>query len=80
MSQRVRAVYRHGVFEPRESFELPDDVEVELVVEVPRIEAPEIEDPGERARLRDQLAESIRRSPFPAGRPAGTRDELHERG
>lgn len=80
MSQRVRAVYRHGVFEPQEPFELPEDLEVELVVEAPRIEAPEVADPVERARLREELVESIRRKPFPAGRPAWTRDELHGRG
>lgn len=79
MSQRVRAVFRHGVFEPREPFELPEDLEVELVVEAPRIEVPAVEDPGERARLREELVASIRRSPFPADRPTWTRDELHER-
>lgn len=80
MNQRVRAVFRHGVFELKEPFDLPEEFEVELVVETPRIEAPRVKDPEQRARLMEEFVESVRRNPFPADRPVWTRDELHERG
>jgi predicted DNA-binding antitoxin AbrB/MazE fold protein len=79
MSQRVRAVFRHGVFELKEPCDFPEELEVELVIEAPGIEAPRVKDPSQRARLRQELVESVRRNPFPGDRPDWTRDELHER-
>ena len=80
MSARMRAVYRHGAFFPEEPCDLPENAEVDLVVEASRIEPPRVTDPEERARLLKELTESMRRNPIPVAAPRWTRDELHERG
>lgn len=79
MNHKIKAIYRNGSFELQESFDLPENFEVELIVRVPRIEPPKQTDPEERRRLRKILVEEMRRHPFPAEAPRWTRDELHAR-
>ena len=79
MSARMRAVYRQGAFFPEEPCDLPENAEVDLLVEPTRTEPPRVTDPEERARLLRELTDSIRRNPIPVAAPRWTRDELHER-
>lgn len=51
MYQTVRAVYRAGTFVLQEALDVPEESEVELIVQVPLVLAPKITDPTEQARL-----------------------------
>jgi hypothetical protein len=78
MSLKVRAVYRHGAFVPQEPCPLPEESEVDLIVQG-RIIPPEISDPAERARILKLVTESMQNNPIPADAPRWTREQLHER-
>lgn len=79
MHQRVKAVYREGAFVLREPCNIPEDSEVELVVDAPLILSPEITDPIERARILSRLTERMQHNTLPSDAPHLTRDVLHER-
>jgi predicted DNA-binding antitoxin AbrB/MazE fold protein len=79
MSQRVRAIYQNGAFIPREPCNLPENSEVELVIEKPHIIPPVVTDPEERKRILKRMVERMRANPIPANAPHFTREELHER-
>ena len=79
MTHKMKAVYRHGVLEPQEAIQLPEGLEVELTIDAPRVEAPLVADPAERARILREAVEGMRSNPFPTGTPRWSRDELHER-
>ena len=79
MSQRIKAVFQNGRFIPRESCNLPDGSEVELIVEGPRVLPPEVKDPEERRRIVKAMIERMKENPMPADAPRFSRDELHER-
>jgi predicted DNA-binding antitoxin AbrB/MazE fold protein len=80
MTDHVKAVYRAGAFVPTEPCELPEGIEVELIVRGPRLQRPVVRDPAERTRLRSKLVESMRKNPFPVPIDPWRRDELHDRG
>jgi len=77
MSERLRAVYREGVFVPQVLCDLPEDSLVDLIVE--RILPPEVNDPEKRKQLLAALIERMRQNPLPDGAPRLTREELHDR-
>ena len=79
MNATLRAVYRNGVFVPETACQLPDNSEVELVVQGPVVIPPSVADPQERARIRKRVVERMRQNPIPANAPRFTRDQLHER-
>lgn len=79
MSQRVRAIYQKGAFIPQEPCNLPENSEVELLIEKPHIIPPVVTDPEERKRILSELVENMRNNPIPADAPRFTREELHER-
>jgi predicted DNA-binding antitoxin AbrB/MazE fold protein len=79
MSQRVRAVYQNGAFIPQEPCDLPENSEVELIIENPHIIPPTVTDPEERKRILKRMVERMRANPIPANAPRFTREELHER-
>ncbi len=79
MTYRMRAVYRGGAFVPESRCPLPDNAEVDLVVQGPLRTPPAVADPEERRRLLRRITERMRQNPIPANAPRFTRDELHER-
>jgi hypothetical protein len=79
MNYRLRAVYREGVFVPSDTCELPDETEVELLVQVPGIVPPAVSEPGERALVINRLVQRMLENPIPYGAARYSREELHER-
>lgn len=80
MSETVRAVYRNGTFVPIVPCHLPDETQVDVVVQdTSRTIAPQLMDPEERAKLRREVVASMRRNEIPADAPRFTREELHGR-
>jgi len=76
---RIRAVFRDGKFVPVEPCSLPESQEVELTVQSPRIVAPSIAEPAQRAQVMEELVARMKANPLPANAPKLTRDQLHER-
>jgi len=79
MNATMKAVFRNGVFVPETACQLPENSEVELIVQGPVVIPPTVTDPEERAQIRKRVAEHMRQHPIPADAPRFTRDELHER-
>jgi predicted DNA-binding antitoxin AbrB/MazE fold protein len=79
MSQRLKAIYREGVFIPQAPCDLPEDSEVELVIEKPGVIPPAVIDTEERKRILKRMVERMQANPIPANSPRYTREELHER-
>jgi predicted DNA-binding antitoxin AbrB/MazE fold protein len=79
MSQRLKAIYQNGAFIPQTPCDLPENSEVELVIESPRLRPPTVTDPEERKRILKELVQNMRDNPIPADAPRFTREELHER-
>jgi predicted DNA-binding antitoxin AbrB/MazE fold protein len=81
MAQRLKAIYQNGAFVPQSPCDLPENSEVELVIEGPNLLPPLVTDPEERKRILAQLVERMRSNPIPDDAPRRfTREELHERG
>ena len=79
MCQTVRAIYRAGTFVLQEALDVPDESEVELIVQVPLVLAPKVTDPTEQARLLKVVTRRMQQNPIPAGALHLTREELHAR-
>jgi predicted DNA-binding antitoxin AbrB/MazE fold protein len=79
MSQRLRAIYQGGAFIPQSPCDLPENSEVELIIEAPSVIPPAVADPEERKRIMSEIVENMRNNPIPANAPRFTREELHER-
>ena len=79
MNYRTKAVYRGGAFVPETRCDLPEEAEVDLLVQGPRLVPPTVTDREQRARVLRQVTERMNRNPIPAEAPRFTRDELHER-
>ena len=79
MNATLKAVYRNGVFVPETTCTLPENSQVELIVQGPIVVPPSIADPQERAQIRKRVLERMRRNPIPAVAPRFTREQLHER-
>jgi predicted DNA-binding antitoxin AbrB/MazE fold protein len=80
MAQRLRAIYQNGAFVPQSPCDLPENSEVDLVVERPHLLPPLVTDPDERKRILRRMVERMRNNPIPADAPQHfTREELHER-
>ncbi len=79
MSQRLKAIYQNGAFIPRVPCDLPENSEVELIIESPALIQPTVTDTEERKRILRELIQNMRDNPIPANAPRFTREELHER-
>lgn len=77
--EAVRAVYQKGIFVPLVVCDLPEDTEVELIVQAVSAEPLQVADPDHRALLLQEVVRSMQRNPIPANAPALTREELHAR-
>jgi hypothetical protein len=78
MEQKVRAIYRVGVFVLQEPCDVTEESEVELIIQGPLVLSPEVTGPVEKACLLKIVAERVQQNPIPAGVPCLTREELHE--
>ena len=80
MVQRLKAIYQGGTFIPQTPCDLPENSEVELIIEGPAVLPPAVTDPEERKRILEELIQKMRDNPIPANAPARfTREDLHER-
>ena len=84
MYGRVRATYHNGAFIPAVPITLPEETEVELVIEpapaeIAATSSTFITDPAERARKLREVVERMQNNPVPSNAPRFTREELHER-
>jgi len=78
MTKVVEAIYKHGVLEPLENLELPENQRVRLIVQA-------IDGRGARGRPADRegamqrLRAGVAAMNFRLTGPLPTRDELHDR-
>ena len=79
MSKSLKAIYRRGAFIPKTPCQLPEDSEVELIVQGPLVTQPEIVDPKERANILSNLVTRMQQNVLPVRAPQFTRESLHER-
>ena len=79
MTYRMKAVYRGGAFVPETQCDLPEEAEVDLLVQGPLHVRPTVTDPEQRLRVLRQITGRMRQNPLPPDTPRFTRDELHER-
>lgn len=50
MSQQLKAIYHDGVFVPQAPCDLPEEAEVELIVQSPQLVPPKVTDPDARTQ------------------------------
>ena len=79
MSKSLKAIYRRGAFIPKTPCHLPENSEVELIVQGPVMTQPEIGDPKERANILSNLVTRMQQNMLPQAAPRFTRESLHER-
>ncbi|MGE5212577.1 MAG: antitoxin family protein [Nitrospirota bacterium] len=79
MSKSLKAIYRRGAFIPETPCNLPEESEVELIVQGPVLTQPEIIDPQERASILGGLVARMQQNMIPQTAPRFTRESLHER-
>ena len=79
MIRRLKAVFRDGVFVPTSSCDLPDQAEVDLVVQGPSVFTPEVTDPDKKAAILREVTQRMVAAPWPGAGRRFTREELHER-
>jgi hypothetical protein len=79
MTYRMKAVYRGGTFVLETRCELPENAEVDLLVQGPLRTASTVTNPEKRASVLRRITDRMRQNPIPANAPRFTRYELHER-
>lgn len=67
MPRKIKAVYRGGAFIPKAPYSLPENAEVELVVEDPYLLPPLESDPKKREELLQKLVQRYAGKSFPEG-------------
>jgi hypothetical protein len=79
MTYHTKAVYRDGAFVPETRCILPENTEVELLVQESRRTQPMVTNPEQRKSVLRRITARMKQNPIPADAPRFTRDELHER-
>ena len=79
MSQTLQAIYRNGRFVLKSPCDLPEEAEVELLVQGPLVLPPTVTDSAKRSRILEQITRRLRENPVPDESPRFSREELHER-
>jgi predicted DNA-binding antitoxin AbrB/MazE fold protein len=79
MPHSVKAVYHKGVFVPREPCDIPEGLEVELIIQDLSLLPPEVKEIEEKKRILKIVIERMQQNPIPARAPRLTREALHER-
>ena len=78
MTKTIEAIYSHGVLEPLEALELPEQQRVRLIVQ-PIDEVAAAGRPADREAAMKRLRDGIASMNFRSTGPYPTRDELHDR-
>jgi hypothetical protein len=79
MIKRILAVFRDGAFRPESPCDIPENSEVELLVQEIALRRPTVKDLDERLRILRQVTQRMQDNPLPADAPRYSRDQLHER-
>ena len=79
MQQTLKAIYRNGTFILQTACNLPENLEVELVVQSLQVIPPKITDINARKNFLKSLVDRMQENPIPFAAPQFTRDMLHER-
>jgi len=79
MAHKLKAVYQGGVFVPQEPCDIPEGLEVELIIQGPLILPPEVKEDKKRQHILKMVVERMQHNPLPADAPRLTREALHER-
>lgn len=79
MIQRIRAIYRGGAFCPETPCDVPENAEVDLLVQTPTVLRPTVTDAHQRLQILRQVTQRMQHNLLPSASPRFTRDELHER-
>ena len=79
MNQMMKAIYRQGSFVIKEPCDIPEESEVDLIVQGPLILPPAVTDPGRVRGLLAEITERMKQNPLPNQAPRFTREELHGR-
>ena len=79
MQQTLKAIYRNGTFILQTACNLPENLEVELVVQSLQVIPPKITDINARKNFLKSLVDRMQENPIPFVAPQFTRDMLHER-
>jgi hypothetical protein len=74
MLQALKAIYHSGTFILQTACDLPEGVEVELLVKSALVIPPKIADVGSRKDFLRQLVERMQQNPIPPNAPRFTRD------
>jgi hypothetical protein len=80
MPQRLKAIYHSGAFVPQVPCDLPENAEVELIIQDSYMLPPQVTEPREREQILKAMLERMQQNPWPADLPRFTRDALYERG
>ena len=79
MNRKFKAIFRDGSFIPQEPCDLPEEAEVDLLIQGPAVIPPKVLEPQEKELILKRLKRRILQNPFPDEAPVFTREELHER-
>lgn len=77
--QALKAIYRNGTFILQSAFELPEETEVELLIQSPHVVSPLLSGVEVKKQFLKSLVERMQQNPIPLNAPRFTRDMLHER-
>ncbi len=75
----LKAIYRNGTFIPQTAFDLPEETEIELLIQSPQIMSPPISDLETKQVFLKSLVERMQKNPIPLNSPRFTREMLNER-
>lgn len=79
MPHSIKAVYHKGVFVPQEPCNIPEGLEVEVIIQGPLLLPPEIKGAEEKKRILRSIVERTQQNALPTGAPRLTREALHDR-
>ncbi|MCU0570653.1 MAG: antitoxin family protein [Oculatellaceae cyanobacterium Prado106] len=79
MTQILKAIYSNGTFVLQTACDLPEGIEVELIIQSPKVIPPPIADLETKKQLLKALVERMQQNPIPLDAPRFTRDMLHKR-
>jgi len=69
MSQALKAIYRNGTFVLQTTFELPEETEVELLIQPTHVVSPPISSKEAKLKFLKSLVERIQKNPIPLNSP-----------
>jgi predicted DNA-binding antitoxin AbrB/MazE fold protein len=79
MPHSVKAVYHKGVFVPQEPCDIPEGLEVELIIQGPLLLLSEIKGTEEKKQVLSIIVERMQQNIIPTEAPRPTREALHDR-